>query len=119
MAYRKRYEDSYLDKDEEEIPGDERTEGEKIVDLLKKPDRTEDDADQIEHRVDRLFKAARMPSTPGALAVVDIAQVAAFYAAAGKRESAVDLWNHLSEIAEANGDRDLYFRCMDEITNVE
>ncbi len=118
MAYRKRYEDSYLDKDEEEIPGDERTEGEKIVDLLKKPDRTEDVADEIEHRIDRLFKAARMPSTPGALAVVDIALVAGFYAAAGQRERAVDMWNNLSGIAEANGDKDLYFRCMDEITNI-
>ena len=118
MAYRKRYEDSYLDKDEEEIPGDERTEGEKIVDLLKKPERTERDAEQIELRTDRLFKAARLPSTPGALAVVDIALVAEAYAARGDRATAVDLWSHLSEIAEANGDKELYFRSMDELTGL-
>ena len=118
MAYQKRYEDSYLDKEDEEIPGDERTDGEKIVDLLRKPERSERDSERAELLTDRLFKAARMPGTPGALAVVDIALVSETQAALGNTEAAVEMWSHLSEIAEANGDKDLYFRCMDEITNV-
>ena len=118
MAYHKRYEDSYLDKDEEELPGDERTPGEKIVDILSQPERSERDKERVEQMTDKLFKAARLPSTPGALAVVDIALVAEKYASMDEIETAVDLWSHLSEIAEANGDKELYFRSMEEITNL-
>lgn len=118
MAYQKRYEDSYLDKDEEEIPGDDRTDGEKIAALIQDPQLTEKEKDRVKRLTERLFMAARMPSTPGALAVVDIAHIAEAYAALGVASVSVGLWSRLSDIAEANGDRELYFRCMEEITNL-
>ena len=118
MSYHKRYEDSYLDKDDEEIPGDERSDGEKIAALIQDPEPSKERLERIQRLSERLFMAARMPSTPGALAVADIALVAEAYAALGNTSFSVELWSRLSEIAETNGDKELYFRCMDEISNV-
>ena len=41
MGYRKRYEDSYLDDEDEDLDGGDKTDGERIVALLRKPTRTE------------------------------------------------------------------------------
>lgn len=117
MAYRKRYEDSYLDEEDEEFAGDERTDGEKLVELIQKPLLSEKEEARKKRLTERLFMGARMPSTPGALAVADIALVAEAYVTLGNNDAAVEMWSRLSEIAEANGDRDLYYRALDEMTN--
>lgn len=118
MSYKKRYEDSYLDEEDEEFAGDERSDGEKIVSLLQKAERTQKENERIKRLTERLFMGARMPATPGALAVADIALVAETYAGLGDADTAVLMWSRLSEIAEANGDRELYYRSLDEMTNL-
>lgn len=117
MAYRKRYEDSYLDQEDEEFEGDDRTDGQKLAELILRPSLTEKEEARKKRLTERLFMGARMPSTPGAVAVADIALVAETYLSLGNNDAAVDLWSRLSEIAEVNGDRDLYYRALDEMTN--
>ena len=68
MSYHKRYEDSYLDEDDEEVAG--------------------------------------------------IALLAETHVALGDTKAAVALWVRLSEIAEKSGDKEFYFRCMEEISNI-
>jgi hypothetical protein len=115
MTYRKRYEDSYLDDEDEEIDGDERTDAERIVALLEKPDRTPKEDARITKLLERLYVGAKLPGPPGENAIYGIEVVAGAYAALGAPDTATGLWERLGDVAGNIGRSDLYYKAMDAI----
>ncbi len=113
MGYRGRYEDSYLDDEEDDADG--KTEVERIVALLEKAARTETEETQLGKLTERLFGAVRMGGAARKNAVEGIGTVADAYAALGMAEPAIALWARLSDIAEDVGDRELYYKAVDEM----
>ncbi len=72
MGYRQRYEDSYLDEVDEEFEGDERSDAQKLIDLIKKTVRTEKEDIRIKKLTERLIVGAKLPGPPGEKAIASI-----------------------------------------------
>lgn len=118
MGYHKRYEDSYLDEEEEEFSGDDMTDGEKLALLIQRPNRTLKDEALVQKLTERLFNGAKLPAPVGELAVQGIQAAADAYVSVNAYEKAAALWFRLSEIASAMGNGALYYRAMDEMGNL-
>ena len=118
MAYRKRYEDSYLDEDEKDTDELGKTDAERIVALLNKPSRTLKEEEKIKLLTTRLLVGAKMPGEVGENAVSELAAVAKTYAELGAVDTAVDLWSQISDIAGLIGNKELYYQAMEEMTNL-
>ena len=116
MGYHKRYEDSYLDEEDEEFAGDDRTDGEKLIALIQKPSRTPKEEERIKKLTERLCVGAKLPGPPGEQAILGLGLVADAYAAVPLPDVAIALWLRISEIATAIGNKNLYYRAMDKIT---
>ncbi len=116
MGYRKRYEDSYLDDEDEELDGDDKTDGERIVALLQKQTRTEKEEARILKLTERLFVGARLPGIPGGQAFLGLAMVADVYRDLGHTEAATKLWARILELAEAVGNQEFYYKALDEMS---
>ncbi len=113
MGYHKRYEDSYLDEEDDGVEG--QTDAERLVSVIGKPDRTEADMSRMEKLSHRLVMAAGMPGALGAQAVSGIAHAAQAYADAGDVAAAAALWARVADTAEQSGNRELYYRAVDEL----
>ena len=118
MSYRKRYEDSYLDDEDEDFDGTDRTDAERIVALLEKSARTPQEDARITKLTERLFVGAKLPGPPGEQAVFGLGMVAKAYAGLGIPDTATALWARISDTAEAIGNRELYYRAMDELAEL-
>ena len=118
MGYRKRYEDSYLDEDEKDTDELGKTDSERIAELLRKPSRTLKEEEKIKLLTDRLLNGAKMPGQVGEDASIEIVSVAKTYADLGAVDLAVTLWEQISDIAGLTGNKELYYRSMDEIANL-
>ena len=116
MAYRKRYEDSYLDEDEKDTDELSKTDAERIVALLNKPSRTLNEEEKIKLLTNRLLGGAKMPGEVGENAISELAAVAKTYAELGAVDTAVDLWAQISDIAGLIGNKELYYQAMDQMT---
>lgn len=119
MSYHKRYEDSYLDEEDEEFAGNDMTDGEKITTLLQRENRSQKDAALIQKLTERLFAGVTLPNPVGGGAVAGINLVAKTYASLGDPTSAVMLLERLSDTATVMGNKDLYYQAMDAIANLE
>lgn len=118
MAYQKKYEDTYLDKDDEEFTGDDKTDAERIVALLEKPSRSPKEEVLVQQLTERLFVAAQLPGTPGEQAVFGLELVANAYKDLGLVDTATALWAQLSDVAGVIGNKELYYKAMDAITEL-
>jgi hypothetical protein len=116
MSYRKRYEDSYLDDEDEADDGLEKTDAERIIALLEKPSRTPLEEERIQKLTERLFTGAKLPGPPGEIAVYGLEMVAGAYKSLGATETAIAIWARLSDIAQIIGNGALYYKAMDAIT---
>lgn len=119
MTYRKRYEDNYLDDEKEEFEGDNRTDAEKLVGLITKPERTPKDEEWVKKLTERLFVGAKLPGPPGEAAVLGLPLVGSAYFEIGDTPSAIAHWIRISETAAEIGNKDLYYRAMDEVSNLD
>ncbi len=118
MSYHKRYEDSYLDEEDEEFDGSDKTDAERIIGLLEKAERTPKEDERIKKLIERLFVGAKLPAAPGEQAIYGIGMVANAYADLGQGETALALFARLSDIAELTGNRELYYKtteAMDQL----
>lgn len=115
MGYRKRYEDSYLDEEENELEDVSKTDAERIIGLLQKESRTLPEEEKIKLLTDRLLMGARMPGDSGKSAVEELIQIAKTYGELGAPDISITLWSQISDIAGVIGNRDLYYRCMEEM----
>ena len=115
MSYHKRYEDSYLDEDDDEFAGGDMPDGEKIVILLKRENRSQKDDALIQKLTERLFAGVKMPNPIGAKAVAGIGLVAKTYVLLGIHTSAIILLERLSDTAASVGNKDAYYEAMDMI----
>ena len=118
MAYRRGYEDSYLDQEDEEFDGSDKTDAERIIELLEKPVRTAAEDKRIQKLTERLFTGAKLPGPPGEQAVYGIGMVAKAYVDLGMADKAALLWGRLSDIAEITGNRELYYKTMDAMAEL-
>ena len=116
MAYIKRYEDSYLDNEEDEVEGI--TDQDRIVGLIQKPDKNERDNSIIKKLTDRLTNSAKMPGEAGKIALEGLKMVAGTYRDLGQNESAISIWARLVEIGELTGNKDLYYEATDQMENI-
>ena len=115
MTYRKRYEDSYLDEEDEEFDGNGKTDGERLEILIRKDDRTEKEDAFIKKLTERLFTGARLPPPPGTLAIEGLKGAARAYGERGDAQSALELWGRLAELGAQIGNRELYYAATEEI----
>ncbi len=118
MSYHKRYEDSYLDEEEEEFAGDDMTDAQKLITLLQRENRSQKDTALLQKLTERLFAGVKMPNPIGAKAVEGIGLVATAYAQLGARNSAIMLLERLSDTATSVGNKDMYYQAMDMITEL-
>jgi len=118
MAYVKRYEDSYLDEEDDEFDGDGKTDAERLIALIQKDTRSQKEDERVKKLTERLFNGAKLPGPPGETAILGLGLVADAYVAQGNNDTALALWARLAEAATAIGDKDLYYQAMDEITNL-
>ena len=116
MAYTKRYEDSYLDKDDEEIEGI--TDQDRLVGLINKPDKSDRDHSIIKKLTDRLTNGAKMPGEPGKMALEGLKTAAGAYRDLGQNEAAISIWARLVEVGEMTGNKDLYYEATDQMENI-
>ncbi len=115
MAYRKGYEDSYLDEEDEEFDGSDKTDAERIVALLEKPSRTAKEEERIKKLTERLFAGAKLPGPPGEQAVYGLEMVASAYHDLGSQPKAAELWVRISDTATLIGNKELYYKAMEKI----
>lgn len=113
MGYRKKYEDSYLDEEEEEFDGSDLSDGQKLVRLIQKEERTDVQRELLVKLTNRLVEGAKLPGIPGAQAVDGIGMAVGAYVGVGSPEKAVELSTRLMAVAEAMGNRDLYYKASD------
>ena len=119
MAYHKRFEDSYLDGEPEEFDGKNLKDAEKIVILIQKTVRTEQDTDFIKKLTDRITMGAQMPGPMGQEALEGLQMVAEAYDTESMPEQATETWARLVEVAENIGNKELYDYAMDKMTGVQ
>lgn len=116
MAYTRRYEDSYLDNEEDEFDGKNTRDAERVVALIQKGEgRSDEDQALIEKLTGRLTLGARMPGAPGSEALEGLQLIAEAYAAEGMPTESAETWAVLIEIAEALGNRDLYYYAIEKM----
>lgn len=116
MGYRKRYEDSYLDDEDEDLDGGDKTDGERIVALLRKPTRTEKEEARILKLIERLFVGAHLPGIPGSQAFFGLGMAADAYRDLGETDMATKLWARILEVSEAVGNQEYYYKALDEMS---
>lgn len=114
MAYRKRYEDSYLD-DEEEPEGTPAGDITRLQRLSVKEDITAAEEQMVGEIVQRIATRARMVGAIGADALSALEYVITLYEARGALDEARKLWVILLECAEATGNKELYYRAADQL----
>ncbi len=113
MVYRKKYEDSYLDNEDEDFDGDGISDGEKLATLILKKDKSEKEIALIAKITQRLFIGSRMPAGPGARAIQGLITVAQAYTSIEDEKNSTEIWTHLLDVAETTGNKDLYYTAMD------
>ena len=116
MVYTKRYEDSYLDKDDEEIEGV--SDEDRLVGLIQKADKSDRDHSIIHKLTDRLTNGAKMPGEPGKIALDGLKMAAGAYRDTGQNEAAIAIWARLVEVGEMTGNKDLYYEATDQMANI-
>ena len=119
MAYQKRYEDSYLDEEDEEFIGNGLQDGDRLVLLIQKPNKTEKEIAFTKKITDRLTTWAKMPGSAGKEAVNGIIQAAEAYDELGQNEKAIEMWARLVDVSETLGNRDLYYTATERMANIE
>ena len=116
MAYRKKYEDTYLDDEIDEFDGDNKTDAEKVITLIKRPALTPKDEELVKKLTERMFVGAKLPGPPGVGAIAGLQQVAMAYADLSAFETAAALWERIADVAGEIGNKDLYYHAMDEMS---
>ncbi len=115
MAYHKRYEDSYLDQEEEQFDGKNLKDSEKVVYLIQKFEQTEKDTALIAKLTDRITMGAQMPGPMGAEALEGLQLIAEAYAAKNMPTQAIETWARLAEVAENLGKQELYYYATEKM----
>lgn len=118
MGYRKRFEDSYLDEEDEEFDGTDRTDAERIIALLEKPVRTPQKDARTKKLTERLFVGAKLPGPPGEQAVYGLRMVAKAYADLSLVDDSAAFWARISDTAGVIGDKNLYYEAMDAMAEL-
>lgn len=118
MGYRKKYEDSYLDDEEEEFDGTDTTDGERLVRLIKKGTLSDKEREMVPRLVERLFEGVKMPGGPGQVAKEGIIAVVRTYAETGAGERATALATRLMDLATATGNGELYYAATDILGDI-
>lgn len=116
MAYHKRYEDSYLDQEEEQFDGKNLKDSEKVVYLIQKFERTEKDTALMAKLTDRITLGAQMPGPMGKEAMEGLQLIAEAYTAESMPKQAIETWARLAEVAENLGNQELYYYATDKMT---
>lgn len=119
MGYRKRYEDSYLDDEEEEFDGSDKTDAERIIELLQKDTLDQKQSERLRKLTERLFVGAELPGPPGALALEGLAEVCNAYKEKGDIKTATAFWFRISEVATKIRNSELYYKALDEIADLD
>jgi hypothetical protein len=118
MSYKKRYEDSYLDEEDEDFEGSaSMSDTDKLVHLILKKQPTDKEIRLIEKLTMRLVNGAKMPGALGESAVNGLGLATEAYNAEGRLEEASRIWAMLLDVAETTGNRDLYYRASDGLAN--
>jgi|GEM_PF-3911727 len=117
MGYHKRFEDSYLDDDGDELDGDAASDGEKLLALIGKPERTEKETARIQKLIERMLRSVQMPDPLRSQAIEGLETAAHAYKGIGAPEQALELWALLADVAGIIGDKNLYYRATDEMSN--
>jgi len=118
MGYRQRYEDSYLDKEEEEFSGDASADGDKAVALIQKGVLTENEQGTLIRLLSRMYMYSRMPAGPGQRAIDGLKRSAEAYAEVGKETESTEIYAGLMEIAEEIGNKELYYLASDKMLGI-
>ena len=118
MSYKKRYEDSYLDEEDEDFEGSgTMSDTDKLVHLILKQAPTDKEVRLIEKLTMRLVGYARMPGAIGKDAVNGLGLATEAYNAENRLEEASRIWAMLLDVAEQTGDQELYYRASDGLAN--
>ena len=118
MSYKKRYEDSYLDEEDEDFEGSSSmTDTDKLVHLILKRQPTDKEVRLIEKLTMRLVNYTKMPGEIGKSAINGLGLATEAYNAEGRLEEASRIWAMLLDVAEATGNQELYYRASDGLAN--
>lgn len=118
MAYQKRYEDSYLDEEEDDFDGAGFSDGARLVLLIKKTNLSQKEEVFLMKLTDRLTKTAMMPGTVGKEAIEGLVTSAEAYFDVGQKDMAIETWARLLDIAENIGNKDLYYKATDRMAEI-
>lgn len=118
MAYRKKFEDSYLDEEPEEFDGKNLSDAQKVVLLIQKAEHTERDVAFIKKLTNRLELGAQMPGPMGTEALEGLQLIAEAYAAEEMDTEATETWARLVEVAQLVANKELYYYATDKMTGV-
>ena len=119
MGYQKRYEDSYLDEEEDDFDGAGFSDSARLVLLIRKPGRSEKENAFLKKLTDRLTKAAMIADVPGKDAIEGLTTAAEVYFEIGQNEKSIETWARLVDIGEAIGDKDLYYLAVERMASIE
>jgi hypothetical protein len=115
MAYRKRYEDTYLDDAGEDENGQALSEGQRIAQVVLESDDIDARKGELDERVRKLFLTARIPAGPGREAIEGLQLVAEAYLAKGATSAARGIYADLLSLSEEIGNGELYYWALDKI----
>ena len=118
MGYQKRYEDSYLDEEEDDFDGAGFSDSARLVLLIRKVGRTERETAFLKKLTDRLTNAAKMPGVAGKEALDGLTVAAEAYFEIGQNEKAIEVWARIVDIAETMGDKDLYYKAVERMADI-
>ena len=116
--YRKRYEDSYLDAEEDEFGGMNLKDADKVLFLVQKQMKGDTDRMLIEKLTDRLCVQAQMPGPTGKEGREGLISLADGYLGLQMSKETTETLARLLEVAEYVGDKDLYYLATDKMLEI-
>ena len=102
----------------DQFGGDNSTDAELLIILIKKERRTHSEEEQAKHLVSSLFEEAKSREPSGEEALNCLGQVAEVCAEIGAYQTATAFWSRLADMAEALGNRNFYYTAMDAMTRL-
>jgi hypothetical protein len=113
--YRKRYEDSYLDAEEDEFSGMNIKDADKVLFLVRKTVKGNTDRMLIEKLTDRLCVQSMLSGSMGTDAVEGLKSLVEAYGDMQMVKESTETLARILEVAERIGDRDLYYYATDKM----
>ncbi len=116
--YRKRYEDSYLDAEEDEFGGMTLNDADKVLFLVRKTIKGENDRMLIEKLTDRMCVQAELNGSIGIGALEGLKSLVDGYFDAQMVKEATETLARILEVAERIGDKELYYFATDKMLEI-